>query len=126
MADILAVDDEKEWRELYAEELAEAGHTVRTFGDGRKALDEIGRSPPDLVILDIRMGPSGRQMLGMIRRCWPGLPVVISSAYGGYRNDPDFVKADAFVDKSTDLNELIVTIAGLLSQEQGVRPQLDA
>ena len=114
MADILAVDDEKEWRELYAEGLAEVGHTVRTFGDGSKALDEIGRSPPDLVILDIRMGPSGRQMLWMIRRYWPELPVVISSAYGGYRNDPDFVKADAFVDKSTDLNELIVTIDSLV------------
>lgn len=121
MADILAVDDEKEWRELYAEGLAEVGHTVRTFGDGSEALDEIGRSPPDLVVLDIRMAPSGRQMLWMIRRCWPELPVVISSAYGGYRNDPDLVKADAFVDKSTDLNELITTIDSVLSQRQGAQ-----
>ena len=121
MADIVAIDDEKEWLELYAEGLSAAGHTVWTFGDGQAALNEIGRSRPDLVVLDIRMAPSGRQMLWMIRRYWPELPVVMSSAYGGYRNDPDFVKADAFVDKSTDLNELISTIESVLGRTQGAQ-----
>ncbi len=42
MADVFAIDDEKEWLELYAEGLAEVGHTVRTFEDGSEALDDTG------------------------------------------------------------------------------------
>jgi DNA-binding NtrC family response regulator len=115
MADILAVDDEKEWRELYAEGLAEFGHRVRTSGNGEDALRQIRQDPPDLIILDIRMAPSGRQTLSYIRRIWPYLPVVVSSQYGGYRYDPDFTKVAAFIDKSPNLaplNEAIDRILG--------------
>ena len=126
MADILAVDDEKEWLELYAEGLGSVGHTVRTFGDGQAALNEMGRDLPDLVVLDIRMAPSGRQVLAMIRRYWPDLPVVVSSAYGGYRDDPDFTKASAFIDKSTDLSGLIWAIDTVLTRREGPQPRPDA
>ena len=55
MAGIVAVDDERDWLDLYAERLGEAGHTVRTFEDGRRAFEGMKRKLPDLVILDIRM-----------------------------------------------------------------------
>ena len=42
-----------------------------------------------------------------------------SSAYGGYRGDPDFMKATAFVDKTVDLGELVEAIAGILDAEGG-------
>jgi DNA-binding NtrC family response regulator len=118
MARIVAVDDEAQWLELYAEGLQEAGHRVESFNDGTTAIAAIRSDPPDLVILDIRMGPSGRQVLKSIREAHPALPVVMSSAYGGYRSDPDFASANGFVEKSTDLTELIDTVRSILAQSE--------
>ena len=56
-----------------------------------------------------------------------GLLAVIGGSIGGMQalqwaiSYPDFVKADAFVDKSTDLNELIATVDNVLSQRQGAQ-----
>ena len=81
MADIIAVDDEKGWLDLYEEKLSEAGHTVRTFENGLRALEDMKRKLPDLVILDIRMSPSGRDVLRTVRRAWPDLPIVVITAW---------------------------------------------
>jgi len=118
MAYILAVDDEPDWLALYAETLGGAGHSVRTYTNGQVAFNEMGESRPDLVILDLRMAPSGRQLLWMIRRYWPGVPVIVSSAYGGYRDDPDFRSVDAFVEKSTDLTELVGAVDSILGGKE--------
>jgi len=116
MSRIMTVDDEVEWLELYAEVLRDAGHDVESYADGVAAVRSIRVAPPDLVILDIRMGPSGRQVLKSIREAHPDLPVIMSSAYGGYRDDPDFAMADGFVEKSTDLTELIQMVRGVLAK----------
>lgn len=114
MAHIMAVDGEREWLDLYAERLAETGHTVQTFGDAVRAFEEMKRKMPDLLILDSRMSPGGRDALRAIRRAWPGLPVVLVSSYGGYRDDPDFAGVSAFMDKSPDLAPLLEAVGGIL------------
>lgn len=119
MADVLVVDDEETWRELYIERLSSAGHDVRTAGDGNEALEEMRTKAPDIVVLDIRMAPSGRHLLRSIMLVWPEVPVVVSSAYGGYRGDPDFMKATAFVEKTVDLGELVEAIAEILDARHG-------
>jgi DNA-binding response OmpR family regulator len=111
---ILAIDDERLWLELYAEKLTDAGFTVSTLEDGRSAVREIERLSPALVILDVRMSPSGRDVLSLIRTARPDLPVIISSAYGGYRDDRDFARANAFIEKSTDFAELLAAIQRLV------------
>jgi len=110
MADILVVDDEQAWRDLFTELLESKGHTVRAVENGVLALGEIKRKRPELTILDIRMSPSGRDLLRSIRRLMPDMPVVVCSSYGGYRDDPDFSKVDAYVVKSTDMDELLEAI----------------
>jgi hypothetical protein len=47
MARILAIDDEKDIRDLIKQGLV--GHVVTTAPDGPKGLEEALRSPPDLV-----------------------------------------------------------------------------
>ena len=121
MADILVVDDETDWLDLYVERLGAAGHEVRTAGDGESALEEIRTRIPDVVVLDIRMAPSGRQLLRSIMLFWPEVPVVVSSAYGGYRGDADFMRATAFVEKTPDLGELVEAIAAILGAEGEIR-----
>lgn len=128
MTAIVVIDDEKEWLELYGEGLGANGHAVRTFGDGRAALLDMDLEVPDVVVLDIRMAPSGRDVLRSIRRRWPGLPVVVASSYVGYRDDPDFAfdRVDAFLEKSTDLTELFGTIEYVLSKREGAGRRADA
>ena len=53
--EILIVDDEKFIRHLLRAELEKLGYHVRDAEDGRSALDEIHRQPPDLVLLDLMM-----------------------------------------------------------------------
>ena len=45
--------------------------------------------------------------------------MVVSSAYGGYRGDADFMKATAFVEKTVDLDELVEAIAGIMGARHG-------
>jgi DNA-binding NtrC family response regulator len=126
MADILAIDDEQQWLELYTEKLGEMGHMVKTYTNGQVALNEMGEARPDLVILDLRMAPSGRQMLWMIRRYWPGVPVILSSAYAGYKGDPDYAGVDAFLEKSTDLTGLVGAVEYVLSKKEDRRGRPEA
>jgi len=55
MPDILVVDDDPNLREVVTYALSRAGFSVRTVRDGREALAEVDRHPPDLVVLDVMM-----------------------------------------------------------------------
>jgi two-component system OmpR family response regulator len=55
MPDILVVDDDPHLREVVTYALGRAGFSVRTVRDGREALVEVDRRPPDLVVLDVMM-----------------------------------------------------------------------
>jgi signal transduction histidine kinase len=53
--DILLVDDDPRNRKLLEEYLAAAGYKVRVAFDGRSALAQASKQPPDLVLLDVMM-----------------------------------------------------------------------
>jgi CheY-like chemotaxis protein len=52
---ILIADDQVSNRELLEELLTTQGFKVITAGDGVEALDQLGRVPTDLVLLDVMM-----------------------------------------------------------------------
>ena len=114
MAFIIAIDDQEEWRQLHEQVLSGAGHTVHAFADGRTVLRSVD-ARPDVIVLDLRMYPTGRQLLGSLRRKWRGVPIVICSAYDGFRDDPDFHDVAAFVAKSSDGGELLRAVQSALA-----------
>ena len=114
MAVIAVVDDEQAWRDLFSEALTAAGHTVATFSGGVAVPHQVAAKGPDLIVLDIRMYPSGREILRSLRQLLPGTPVLVVSTYGGYRDDPDFASAAAFLEKSPDTGRLLETVDALL------------
>lgn len=114
MADIVIVDDSKLWLELYERSLTAAGHRCRSFKNGSDALKEIDQRGADLVILDIRMSPSGREVLKSLQAGFPDLPVIVNTSYAGYRDDPDFQSATAFIVKSTDTTLLLEAVDRIL------------
>ena len=96
---ILIVDDEPAILETSSAVLGTKGYEVRTAADGFQALAELTRSLPDLIISDLRMpNMSGFELLSVIRRRFPHIPVIaISGEYNGIV--PAGLIADAFFTK---------------------------
>jgi len=79
---ILVVDDEEPMLELLRRILAKEGFTVAMTASGKRALEMIGESRPDLVLLDLKIPDmDGPTVLEEIRRKWGDLPVVILTGY---------------------------------------------
>ncbi|MBX7246291.1 MAG: response regulator [Candidatus Sumerlaeaceae bacterium] len=109
MKKILVVDDEKNIRTLFRDELEEEGYEVATAGSGREALDQIEADVPDLIVLDIRMGDmTGIEVLQELRKTHDKLPVIMVTAVRGLKDD--FTIWDSHVSdyttKPVDLDDL--------------------
>ena len=114
---ILVVDDEEHQRRLYAQEFEADGYEVVEAANGREALDMAASERPDIVILDICMpGMDGIEALGRILSSEYRIPVVLNTAYGGYRENFMSWAADAYVVKSADLAELKRTVRDILEK----------
>lgn len=107
MPHVLIVEDDDQQRLLYREQLEDDGYEVSEAADGRTALETIARRRPNAVVLDINMpGADGLYTLGRIHDLHPRLPVVLNSAYAAYKDQFVSWLADAYVTKSSNLQEL--------------------
>jgi CheY-like chemotaxis protein len=80
---ILLVDDEFSIVEALAEVLQWEGYSVRTAPNGQRALEELARAPPALILLDFMMPVmDGLQALAKIRAdpALQKIPVVLMTA----------------------------------------------
>ena len=119
MAHILVVDDEGDIRHLYAAELEEDGHKVATAGNTADAIDRLRQAPFDLVILDIKLDQeSGLDLLKRITRLHDDLPVILCSAFSSYKDDFSSWLADAYVVKSSNLDELKLEVRRVLRRRK--------
>ncbi len=120
MYTILVVDDEASIRALYRAELEEEGYRVVCAGDGAQAREAIAAHEVHLVVLDIKLrGESGLQILQDISRENRQLPVILSTAYGSFKDDFSSWLADAYVVKSSSLRELKAEVAKVLARRYG-------
>jgi len=105
---ILVIDDEKHIRLLYKEELEDDGYDVATSDGEEPILELMEREAPQVIILDIRLGParSGLDLLQLIRAQNAHVPVILSTAYDTFQHDLKSIAADYYVVKSVDLSEL--------------------
>lgn len=125
MARILVIDDNLTYVELLRDYFEGRGHEILALNDSTKAFEVAKAYEPHLVVLDIRMPISGRNILLMLKECRPRLPIIIYSAYSSYRNDPDFARADAFVVKSPNLKELAEAIESITLNSSPIREDLN-
>jgi len=119
MEKILIVDDEERTLALYERRLKEKGYQVIPLIEGRGALEKIKEVEPDLVVLDIKMGDvDGLQLLREIKGHRKSLPVILNSAYSIYKWDFKSWIADAYIVKSSNLDELESKIEEMLTRAQ--------
>ena len=116
MSNILLVDDQPYVGELLTDELAEEGHHITCVGDADYVMTFVEDSRPDLVLLDLYLkGFEGWDLLESIKRYDPTVPVLILTAYDTFKNDPRTEKADGYVIKSFDTEELKAKISEKLA-----------
>lgn len=119
MADVLYADDDDMAREMVASVLAARGHSVRVVKNGGEALAEVRRSPPDLVLLDYRMGePDGFAVCRELKESGRHghIPVLILTGEGEMdaRLEGFGAGADDYLAKPVDSRELVARVGALL------------
>jgi DNA-binding response OmpR family regulator len=117
MKQILIVEDEEALSLLYKEELSSEGYEVTTVRDAEQALEILGRERFDLIVTDIRMpGRDGVELITQIMGLRKEIPIIINTAYQSYKDDFMTWAADAYVIKSSSLDELKSRIRDLLAR----------
>jgi len=118
MITVLVVEDDKNQRLLYEQELKLEGYEVVTAADGKDALGKIQEQLPDLIIMDINMPKmDGIETMGKILGKNREIPVIINTAYSNYKDNFMSWAADAYIVKSSDLSELKNTAKEVLAKK---------
>ncbi len=122
MNTILLVEDDKNQRLLYEQELALEGYEIVTADDGKEALEKVLERQPNLIIMDINMPKmEGIEAMGRIVSKHKNIPIIIYTAYSSYKDNFMSWLADAYIIKSSDLTELKNKIKELLTKEAARR-----
>lgn len=80
MSTVLVVDDEERIRTLLSRSLSSVGHSVVTAADGQLALDRLGDTAIDLVLLDLVMPRcNGMSVLTALNQRRDPTPVIVLS-----------------------------------------------
>ena len=121
---ILIVDDEPRLCELGKLVLESQGYEVHTAADGFEALIALKRSLPDIIISDLSLpNMSGFELLSVVRRRFPTIPVIVISGHFSELTLPESVLADAFFAKGQYRQEELFKKILELLQELPPRPR---
>lgn len=101
---LLVVDDNLEFRKVFARLLRRKGFLVREANDGAEALDQVLQQPPTLVVSDCHMPHmSGEELVEALGEKYPDLPVILIS--GEHQSVP--ARAIAFFPKVGSVATLV-------------------
>jgi two-component system, NtrC family, nitrogen regulation response regulator NtrX len=121
--EILVVDDEADICAQMAAILSDEGYEIRTAQESDGALSLLKERTPSLVILDIWLQKStldGIELLGVIKRDFGDLPVMMMSGHGTIETAVTTLKKGAadFLEKPFKTERLLLTIERILEAEK--------
>jgi DNA-binding NtrC family response regulator len=124
---IVALDDDADFREYIRSVLEGEGHEVRTVATPAEFYSACEESLPDIALLDMKMGrESGEAVLEELRKRWPRLCVIVVTGYPSLDSMRQTFKRDVFdyLAKPFSLEELRRTLAqAAAAYGLGLRPQ---
>ena len=83
MQPILIVEDDADLREALEDTLSLEGWPYISAENGKEALVAMKKQAVSLVVSDVNMPlMDGHKLLAAVQENWPGLPVVLMTAYG--------------------------------------------
>src|ERR1700733_15659640 len=113
--EILVIDDEADIRMLMCGILRDEGYETREAGSSTEALAAVRHPQPTLVVLDIWLQGSeldGLEILKIIRRELPNLPVLMISGHGTIETAVAAIKIGAydFIEKPFKSDRLLLLV----------------
>lgn len=109
-ARVAVVDDETDVRVLLRMFLNEERFAVvGEAANGREALSVVDEQRPDVVILDLNMpAMDGAEALQLIKDRWPGVKVVVHTAFGEmFKPKLEGTTFEGFVEKTGSFDQLV-------------------
>ncbi len=107
---VLLVDDEREFLETLLKRLLKRRVKVTGVNSGEEALKILKETPPDVVVLDVRMqGMDGIQTLREIKKIRPLVEVIMLTGHANLEVAVEGMEVGAFdyLMKPTDVDELL-------------------
>ena len=112
---VLVVEDDISVRLTISKLLSDEGYQVATATDGFDALLHLQQDVPNLILSDLNMPQmSGFELLSVVRRRFPEVLVVASSAAYDSNEIPNGVIADAFYAKGQESSSRLLEIIAKL------------
>ena len=118
---VMVIDDDQEFLHAAQLELRQAGYAVDAFENPEKALALLGKTRPDLVIVDGAMSPfNGPEVLRRIRKYDKHVPVILVTQFvNRYPEETNLIRGfNDYLKKPVRLPVLLARVEVLL---RGVR-----
>lgn len=125
---VLIVDDEPPIRRFLRASLTAQGYDIVEAEDGAKALDEVRRMSPDVLVLDLGLpGMDGLEVIRRLRGGGATLPIIVLSSRADEAGKVEALDlgADDYVTKPFGVDELLARLRAAMRhklQQQGERP----
>jgi DNA-binding NtrC family response regulator len=106
---ILLVDDEENARIALSRLLTRGGYIVDTVANGFEALNHLREHDVNLIVTDINMPEmNGIEFLREVNRSFPGINVIMITAYGGVESYIESINLGAveYINKPVKIEEL--------------------
>jgi CheY-like chemotaxis protein len=126
---VLVSDDEREIVDLVRMLLEWEGYTVQAAGDGEQTVASVQVSPPDLILLDVRMPRMGGLAVLEHLHSEPALaaiPVIMLSVVTSYPEVQAALEqgAVAYLSKPFELREMVRLVSRVLAADASGREEL--
>ncbi|MDX1529825.1 MAG: nitrogen regulation protein NR(I), partial [Gammaproteobacteria bacterium] len=130
---VWVIDDDKSIRWVLEKALAREGISVTGFASGAGVLDQLEQIRPDVILSDIRMPETdGLTLLESISERYPGLPVIIMTAYSDLDSTVAAFQSGAFeyLPKPFDVDDAVALVRRAAShakeQRSSSRPAIES
>ena len=125
---VLVVDDDPDILQTLALCLSTEGYRVKMAANGKEALEALAAERPAVILLDLMMPVmDGWQFVAeMDKRGQRAAPLLILSADRAVQGHAAKLRADAFLAKPFDLDELLVKVSQLTGGPNGGHGQTRA
>lgn len=124
MSHILIVDDEESILQVLTTILEKEGFEVTPCSDPMRALDLLEKVHFDLLITDLRLGArlNGMELTHLVRRQFPGMPVIMITAHATINVAVEAMKEGAydFITKPFQMKQLLEVIQGALKSRDQI------
>ena len=121
MSKIVLIDDDESTRETLITYLSEIGYDIEAAENGKKGIDLVKRSSPDMVICDIKMPDiNGLEVLKVIKEYDNLIQVIMITAFDDMTTTITAMQYGAYdyLEKPVDITRLKMTITRALENRQ--------